>query len=268
VADEKHSWWLGERIYITVTAAMGCFLGVGFSEGADTGSLKESYGEFAEELQEHCPDWEPETVNLDGWDATQAAWRQLFPNILIMRCFLHVVLGIQQHLRSKHVLFEQVTEDLWELFHSLNPAEFGQRLRRLREWVALDEDLPQVVKNKVETMATYAANFKQTFNHPEAYRTSNNVDRLMNYQDRMLYAMQYFHGTKASAQKALRAMALIWNFHPYGKKVRDTEPHSRSPFEALNGFQYHENWLRNLLIASSCNGRHVGEYEPLKPMEN
>ncbi len=27
------------------------------------------------------------------------------------------------------------------------------------------------------------------------------------------------------------------------------------PFEQLNGFRYHNNWVRNLLIASSLNGR-------------
>jgi hypothetical protein len=28
-----------------------------------------------------------------------------------------------------------------------------------------------------------------------------------------------------------------------------------SPFEHLNGFRYHDNWVRNLLITSSLNGR-------------
>ena len=37
----------------------------------------------------------------------------------------------------------------------------------------------------------------------------------MNYLDRILYAMQGFHGTLQSAQKEVRAMALLWNFHPF-----------------------------------------------------
>jgi hypothetical protein len=36
----------------------------------------------------------------------------------------------------------------------------------------------------------------------------------MNHQDRRLYAMCYFHGTLESARLAVRAMALLWNFHP------------------------------------------------------
>ena len=81
----------------------------------------------------------------------------------------------------------------------------------------------------------------------------------MNYQDRLLYNMQYFHGTKHSARLQLRAMALIWNFHPYGSRTKFNNPSRSSPFQDLNGFQYHDNWLHNLLIASSMNGRRPGK---------
>jgi hypothetical protein len=80
--------------------------------------------------------------------------------------------------------------------------------------------------------------------------------------------MQYFHGSKASARMALRAMAMIWNFHPYSSKTRAKEPFSQSPIEALNGFQYHKHWLNNLLIASSLNGRNGGKPVFHKLMEN
>jgi len=60
-------------------------------------------------------------------------------------------------------------------------------------------------------------------------------------------------------------MALLWNFHPYGRKVQAMEPHSMSPFEDLNGFRYHDNWLRNFLIASSLNVRFDCERGGLRP---
>jgi hypothetical protein len=50
---------------------------------------------------------------------------------------------------------------------------------------------------------------------------------------------------------ALWTMALQWNFHPYGMRLRDQESERISPFHDLNGFVYHQNWLHNLLIASS-----------------
>jgi len=90
----------------------------------------------------------------------------------------------------------------------------------------------------------------------------------MNDQNRILYAMQYFHGSRTAVQQALRAMAMLWNFHPYCRKVQAQAPHSKSPFEDLNGFRYPDHWLRNLLIASSLNGRYAGKPVLLKSMEN
>jgi hypothetical protein len=90
----------------------------------------------------------------------------------------------------------------------------------------------------------------------------------MNYQDRLLYAMQYFHGSEKAIRQGIRAMAMLWNFHPYSQKVQRKAPYSRSPFEDLNGFRYHDHWLRNLPIASSLNGRLTGKSVPLKLEEN
>lgn len=107
------------------------------------------------------------------------------------------------------------------------------------------------------------------YDFPDAYRTSNALDRLMNYQDRLLYNMQYFHGTKDSARLQLRAMALIWNFYLYGIRTKFNNLSRFSPFKDLNGFQYHDNWLDNLLIASSMNGfrpgKQVNHMHPLEP---
>jgi hypothetical protein len=62
--------------------------------------------------------------------------------------------------------------------------------------------------------------FQRAFDFPEAYRTSNQVDRPMNYLDRTLFAMQDFHGLWASAEQSSRAMALLWNFHPFCRKTQ------------------------------------------------
>ena len=78
---------------------------------------------------------------------------------------------------------------------------------------------------------------------------------IWNHQDRLLYTMQYFHGDKESAKLYLRSMALVWNFHPYRARTLSGCRERMSPFTDLNGFRYHDNWLHNLLIASSMNGR-------------
>ena len=60
VADEKHTWWWGERVYVAVTAAIGCFLGGGLAESADVEALTQAYGEFRKTWQRpstvRCPD--------------------------------------------------------------------------------------------------------------------------------------------------------------------------------------------------------------------
>jgi hypothetical protein len=237
---------------------MGCFLGIGLAESADAAALTLAYGEFAQEARALNPGYQPQTVNTDGWDATQQAWKGLFPGITVILCFLHAVLAVQQRCRRERGLFSLITDKLWNLYHSLNRYQFAQRLRRLKAWVNVTP-MPEPVLQKLQKLIANAPRFQLTFAFAKAYRTSNQVDRLMNYQDRLLYAMQYFHGTKAAARQALRAMAMLWNFHPYGCKVQAKPPHSLSPFEDLNGFCYHDCWLRNLLIAASLNGRGTGK---------
>src|SRR5262245_66047958 len=68
--------------------------------------------------------------------------------------------------------------------------------------------------------------FARAYRFPGAHRTSNALDRLMHYQDRRLYAMRYLHGTPDAARLAVRAMALQWNFHPYGARSRRDRPDS------------------------------------------
>jgi hypothetical protein len=259
VADEKHSWWLGKRIYIAVTAATECFLGVSMAMDAGTDALTQAYGVFHAEALALNPEYSPETVNTDGWEATQGAWQTLFPSITLILCFLHTVLGVQQCCRRQPTLFNQVSEKLWNLFHSETPSQFSQRLRRIHEW-ATTQVPHEGVRQKLLALKSKSVGFRPRFAFPEAYRTSNQVDRLMNIQDRLLYQMQYFHGTQKAANLALRAMALLWNFHPYCQKIQGDCLFTLSPFRDLNGFSYHNHWLRNLLIASSLNGRGMGEF--------
>lgn len=87
-----------------------------------------------------------------------------------------------------------------------------------------------------------------------AHRTSNAVARLLNYQDRKLYALRYFQPSTKSARLLLRAIAMLWNFQPYRERLRRRDETRCAPFCDLNGFQYHGNWLHNFLLASSMGG--------------
>jgi hypothetical protein len=49
---------------------------------------------------------------------------------------------------------------------------------------------------------------------------------------------------------------MIYNFMHFSKSTKSNQKCSgaNSRFEQLNAFQYHQNWLHNLLIAASLNG--------------
>jgi hypothetical protein len=194
-----------------------------------------------------------ETVTTDGWDATRAAWESLFPGLVWILCCLHEVIKIRDWCRSKPALRQPLLDKLWHLYRASSKRHFAQRLRRLLEW-GNQRTLPKAIDGRLQRLKDKSSFFQRAFDFPTAYRTSNEVDRPMNYLDRILYAMQAFHGKWESAEQSSRAMALLWNFHPFCRKTQKATG-CLCPFEQLNGFRYHDNWLRNWLIASSLNGR-------------
>lgn len=252
LADEKHTWRRGRREYGATTVGSGCFLGAALAQDASTVSLQAAYGEFLTEAREVAPGYQPETVCTDGWHATREAWQLLVPTIQLLLCFLHSVLKIDARCRG--ALRQRVREKAWHVYRGQNKVEFAQRLRRLREWATAQ--LRGAVQETVLKLCQLKAEFSVAYDFPQAARTTNGIDRLMDYQDRVLYQMRYFHGRRDSARLAVRAMAVQWNFHPYSARAQSAGA-KRSAFEALNGFQYHGYWLHNLLSAASMGGRRL-----------
>ena len=91
----------GEKVYLAATAGGGCCLGMALAETAGTDDLTEAYGVFRDEARRLDPEYRPETVNTDGWPATQAAWRALFKGVTLILCFLHAFLKIRE--RAVHL---------------------------------------------------------------------------------------------------------------------------------------------------------------------
>jgi hypothetical protein len=252
LADEKHTWLKGQRHYVATTVGEGGFLGATVVAEASTEALQGGYGEFLTEARDLAPTYQPATVCTDGWKATREAWQLLVPTVTLLLCFLHSVLKIEERCRG--VLRQQLRHMTWHVYQARTKAEFGQRVRRLREWAR--GQLSGAVQETVLKLCALKEQFKLAYDFPEAARTTNGIDRLMDYQDRVLYQMRYFPGTRDSARLAARAIALQWNFHPYSLRAQRTGT-QRSPFEALNGFQYHDNWLHNLFTAASMGGRRL-----------
>jgi hypothetical protein len=252
-ADEKHTRYKGQKVYLAVTAAAGCILGSQLCTTAAHEGLKAGYGVFKTELAHHLPEYAPQTVTLDGWDATRTAWESLFPGIVWILCFLHEVIKVRDLCRSQALLWQSLRHKLWHVYQGATKREFSQRLRRLLEW-AKAQRLLESIAQRLKRLKHKSSVFQRAYDFPGANRTSNAVDRPMNYLERCLFSMQYFHGSWPAAVEAARAMALLWNFHPFCRKTQQ-QTGWLAPFEQLNGFRYHDDWFRNFLIAASLNGR-------------
>ena len=263
-ADEKHTRLLGEKTYIATTAGNGCILGACVSESASGEKLQKAYSVFKEEAAYVNPEYQPDTINADGWMATQNAWKKLFPKIAVLSCFLHIFIGIRDRSRKKYkVHFLDVATRLWDCFRAESKGAFSQRVRRLSERCQnMKNEIPDVISGKIKKLRDNLPQFSQAYDFPGAHRTSNMVDRLMQRMDRHLFSTQYFHGTMKSANLSIRAWALIQNFAPLNPWTVKQKGHVSS-FQRVNGFQYHENWLQNLLISASLGGIRAGPPNPL-----
>jgi hypothetical protein len=252
VADEKHSTVAGEKVYIATTVGKNCFLGASVSGGASEDALTAAYQQFQREAQQVQPDYQPETVNTDGWQATMNAWKTLFPQVCVIQCFLHAVLSLKNAAtKLSQALYQQMADAAWQVYQATTKRSFAQRLRRLREWGDALSASP--LKGKLLKLCAKKAVFTPAYDHPTCMRTSNMIDRLMQGMDKYLFAKSYFHGTLASAERGIRASCLLTNFRPsaYNPVAHIRGPDTGSPFEQLHGFVYHGNWLQNLLIATS-----------------
>lgn len=250
VVDEKHTWLSGEKCYLATTVGGGCILGAELAEEATTPGLTQAYGVFAQEAREVSANYAPESVCSDGWAATRAAWRAIYPCVTLVLCFLHGVLKIRE--RCAKGLRREVLKKAWAVYAGATKRSFSQRMRRFKEWG--EKELQGPVLAAVLKLRARTKDYLPAYEVAGAARTSNQVDRLMDYQDRGLYQMKYLHGTKKSGNLLVRAQALQWNFHPYGERTQGRSG-DKTPFGRLNGFAYHPNWLHNLLCACSLGGR-------------
>jgi hypothetical protein len=241
------------KVYLAATAGGGCCLGMALAETAGADDLTAAYGAFRAEARCLDPEYRPETVNTDGWPATQAAWRALFKGVALILCFLHAFLKIRERAVHLKETFDELRERVWGAYHAPDARSFSQRLRRLREW-AKGHMGKEVVREKVLALCDKRSAFVRAYDHPGCCRTSNLVDRLLRRLDYHLYCTQHLHGTPESAEQGLRGWALIQNFAPSGPETVRQSPGLRSPAERLNGMQYHAVWLQNLLISASLGG--------------
>jgi hypothetical protein len=251
LADEKITRLNGEEVVVATTVGSDCVLGASVALGADTPQLTEAYQRFKNEALQLNPDYKPETVNTDGWGATQKAWLSLFPLIVLIECFLHAFIKIRS--RGKHLkdTFHLLSQKVWEVYHAVDAASFRVQAKELLTWA--ENNTASYVLEAVQKLYSKVDRFVLAYDHPLAHRTSNMLDRHMNLMARWLDSSRFFHGHWSSAERSIRAWALLHNFGPYCPRTKANVSYS-SPAHKLNGFVYHDNWLHNLMISTSMSG--------------
>lgn len=248
VADEHHCDWIGEKGYVAFTTGGGCILGLSLSTSADEIHLTETYSVFATETRKLKPDYEPKTVNTDGWWATQNAFRNLFSTIVPILCFLHGFLKIRDRGRKLRDLHQQV----WKVYRIESKETFIQAMSDFKTWLDQETWNETDIKS-VDKFCQRVKAYALSYEHPDCHRSSNLVDRLMNRLTRYLYAGRGLHGHQVNSEHRLRDWAILNNFRPFAYPSGSTR-NFQSPAHRLNRRQYHQHWLHNLQVSSSCLG--------------
>jgi hypothetical protein len=252
LADEHHQTLDGQKVYIATTVAGGCCLGAEPADAAGTDELKTAYEVFKDEARDITPKYRPKTVSTDGWKGTQAAWKILFPKVVILLCFLHSWLKIRDRAKHLKEVFAEVSRRVWEAYHAPDSRCFGQRLRSLRQWAG--KNLTGVVLENVLNLCGKRERWSKAYQYPGGHRTSNMLDRLMRGMNRYLDQGQHFHGSQEASRLHCRAWALLSNFAPWHPATARENQGWHCPAERLNRHRYHDCWLQNLLISASLGG--------------
>ena len=255
LADEHHIRRRGNKAYVATVVGANCLLGMEVSPKADEVSLQGAYAVFKEEAQDLWPAYQPDTVNTDGWQATQNAWKSLFPNIVVIECFLHAFLKVRDRATKKiKPYFKEASGKIWNCYRACSKRQLAQQIRRLKEWAS--DKLPEsVMRENVLKLCKKKNRWMQHFDYPQAFRTSNMLDRLMRAMKKHAFNSQMFHAkTISKTSMNFRAFALLYNFTPSCPAAWDESKTLKSPAARLNGFVYHDDWLQNLLISASLRG--------------
>jgi hypothetical protein len=253
LADEHHQPRDGSKNYIATTVAVGCCLGAALAPTAGADDLEAAYGVFKAEARNVRADYQPTTVNTDGWAATRQAWLALFPLVVILRCFLHGWLNIRARAKLLGEVFWAVGEKVWHAYRASERRSFAQRLRRLGEWAQRHVQAAWVLE-QVRKLCDRAREYGRAYAHPGGQRTSNMLDRVMRAMNRYFDDGQHLHGSAAACGRHCRAWALLHNFRPWHPAVARTNGGHQSPAVRLNQHHYHDNWLQNLLVSASLAG--------------
>jgi hypothetical protein len=175
-------------------------------------------------------------------------------NIMCASGALYAFIKVQDRAtKPLGALFDTFADKIWDIYRAESKRAMGQRLRRLYQWTC-EHLIDFPMKDNIITLCPKRKRWLAPIGFPEAYRTSNALDRLMKFMDRHAIAAQGVHSSLDKTTRHFRAFALLYNFTPSCPMITKSWSHLKSPVARLNGFVYHPNRLQNLLIAASLGG--------------
>jgi hypothetical protein len=114
----------------------------------------------------------------------------LFPLIVIIECFLHAFIKIRDRAKHLKETFQQIPQKVWEVYHSVDEASFRSQAQTLLSWAESNTTGP--VLEAVRKLCAKVDRFVLAYKYPAAHRTSNMLDRHMDFMARWLDSSRFF----------------------------------------------------------------------------
>ncbi|MFN2218251.1 MAG: hypothetical protein ACK2UA_06575, partial [Anaerolineae bacterium] len=111
--------------------------------------------------------------------------------------------------------FPEIQQRVWDIYHADTLPTFFDQIGALFDWAHNTLAAHSKVLSAIDKLCAKSGDFALAFAYPDAYRTSNMIDRHMVPLDQWLSSMQFFHGHLLTAEFLVRGWALMHNFMPF-----------------------------------------------------
>jgi hypothetical protein len=254
LADEKHSRWLTEKVYLPTIVCGRVLWHLGYTTEASATAFTQSYGAFQRAALQQEPVYRVQGVLIDGFDSTTKSLRTLFPGARLGTCLRHALLKLPKKLVA---IASPVRKALRSQFHTLlyrarqrkglRVFALGQRLRRFADRVAhiAGETNGERVRRWFQEKK---AGWYTVLADPRMPVTSTLLDQAHNAIERKLFAMKGFHHPQGSQQAFLTGLAHLYNLVPYQRRAQHA---GQCGVEVEGGRVPTTDWFLNLQILTS-----------------
>jgi hypothetical protein len=254
LADEKHSHYLTEKVYLPTIVCGRVIWHLGYTEEASAAAFTQSYQEFQRMASQQEPSYQVKGVLIDGFDSTSKSMRMLFPRARLGNCLRHALNKLPGKLTA---IPSSVRKTLRSQFHTLlyrarqrkglRVFALGQRLRRFADHVATTAGIANGARVR-RWFQDKKAGWYAVLEDPQMPVTSTLLDQAHNAIDRKLFMMKGFHHSHGSQQAFRTGLAHLYNLVPYQRRAQHA---GQCGVEVEGGTVPTRDWFLNLQILTS-----------------